>query len=81
MTIAHATQGVVTTWSSNWAWGLPLIVLTLIIHVFGLFLIKEKAEHCRAVRHHPEGLGPQRIGIALSLSMATIIFPSTTFTG
>ena len=38
------TQGVVTTWSSNWAWGLPLIVLTLIIHVFGLFLIKENAE-------------------------------------
>ena len=44
MTIAHATQGVVTTWSSNWAWGLPLIVLTVIIHVLGLLVIKEKAQ-------------------------------------
>jgi hypothetical protein len=35
---------IVTAWSSNWAWGLPLIVLTLIIHVFGLLLIKEQAE-------------------------------------
>ena len=34
----------VTNWSSNWAWGLPLIVLTLVIHVFGLLLIKEQAE-------------------------------------
>ena len=35
---------IVTAWSSNWAWGLPLIVLTLVIHVFGLLLIKETAE-------------------------------------
>jgi hypothetical protein len=35
---------IVSDWSSNWAWGLPLIVLTLVIHVFGLLLIKEQAE-------------------------------------
>jgi hypothetical protein len=28
-------------WGANWAWGLPLIVLTVIIHVFGLGLIQE----------------------------------------
>ena len=44
MTITHAIQGGVTNWASNWAWGLPLIGLTLIIHVFGLLLIKEKVE-------------------------------------
>lgn len=28
-------------WSANWAWGLPLIVLTVIIHVLGLGLIRQ----------------------------------------
>jgi hypothetical protein len=27
------------SWDGNWAWGLPLIVLTLILHVVGLALI------------------------------------------
>ena len=27
------------SWNGNWAWGLPLIVLTLILHVMGLALI------------------------------------------
>ena len=26
-------------WTADWAWGLPLIVLTVVIHVFGLGLI------------------------------------------
>jgi hypothetical protein len=33
-------------WSADWAWGLPLIVLTTLIHVFGLSLIRG-----RVVRH------------------------------
>jgi hypothetical protein len=33
-------------WSADWAWGLLLIVLTALIHVFGLSLIRE-----RVVRH------------------------------
>jgi hypothetical protein len=28
-----------TTWSADWAWSLPLILLTVIIHVFGLAFI------------------------------------------
>lgn len=28
-------------WSGNWAWSLPLIVLTVVIHVIGLGLINE----------------------------------------
>ena len=45
MKIAYSALSVVTpTWSANWAWGLPLIVLTVVIHVFGLLLIDEEAE-------------------------------------
>jgi MFS superfamily sulfate permease-like transporter len=30
-------------WSADWAWGLPLIVLTVVIHVLGLGLISQRA--------------------------------------
>ena len=29
-------------WTADWAWSLPLILLTVIIHVFGLGLINER---------------------------------------
>ena len=29
-------------WDVNWAWGLPLIVLNVVIHVLGLGLINER---------------------------------------
>ena len=29
------------SWSNNWAWGLPLIVLTVLVHAFGLVLIRD----------------------------------------
>ena len=29
-------------WHADWAWGIPLIVLTVILHVFGLGLIQQK---------------------------------------
>ncbi len=28
-------------WSNNWAWGLPLIVLTVLVHAFGLALTRD----------------------------------------
>jgi len=31
------------TWLADWAWGTPLIVLTVIIHVAGLGVIKQRA--------------------------------------
>jgi len=31
-----------TPWIADWAWSLPLILLTVIIHVFGLGLINER---------------------------------------
>jgi hypothetical protein len=35
--------GVDITWSENWAWGLPLIVLTVVMHVLCLGLICQHA--------------------------------------
>lgn len=29
-------------WSADWVWGLPLIVLTVLIHVLGLGLINQR---------------------------------------
>lgn len=29
-------------WAANWAWGLPLIVLTVIVHVLGLVFVQEQ---------------------------------------
>ena len=30
-------------WSNNWAWGLPLVVLTAFVHAFALVLIRDQA--------------------------------------
>lgn len=38
-----------TSWRVDWAWSLPLIVLTVIIHVFGLGLLHDRV--VRAVGH------------------------------
>lgn len=44
------------TWRTNWAWGLPLIVLTVIIHVVGLGLIRQRVVRVSSrtiQRRHP----------------------------
>jgi hypothetical protein len=43
----------VSTWSGNWAWSLPLIVLNVFIHVFGLVFISETVVPVlsRAIEH------------------------------
>jgi hypothetical protein len=53
LSLQSATPGV---WRANWAWGLPLIVLTVMIHVLGLGLLNVKAIQIFArqnARHHP----------------------------
>jgi hypothetical protein len=45
-----------TSWSADWAWGLPLIVLTVLIHVLGLGLIRQRVTRFSIRsegRHHP----------------------------
>jgi hypothetical protein len=34
-----------TAWDTNWAWGLPLIVLTVIFHVIGLGLFNVRVDN------------------------------------
>jgi hypothetical protein len=34
--------GNVSTWGANWAWGLPLIVLTVVFHAYGLGLLNKE---------------------------------------
>jgi len=46
-------------WKADWAWGVPLIVVTVVIHVLGLGLASEKAVHFfsrRADHRHPMGV-------------------------
>ena len=49
MIIAQADISFVTepqlAWTGNWAWGLPLIIMTVIIHVLGLGLVSQGAGH------------------------------------
>jgi hypothetical protein len=35
----------VSSWSGNWAWSLPLILLTVAIHSFGLRLVDQRSSH------------------------------------
>lgn len=44
----HTVEGVFTvatpaSWGGNWIWGLPLVLLTLVVHVLGLAFITDKA--------------------------------------
>jgi hypothetical protein len=49
MRIAHAAFNALFvngfSFSDDWAWGLPLIVLTVVIHVAGLGFVSQKAVH------------------------------------
>jgi hypothetical protein len=38
----HMNLGDMPLWSSNWAWGLPLIVLTVIFHAYSLGLLNNE---------------------------------------
>jgi MFS superfamily sulfate permease-like transporter len=43
-------------WGADWVWGMPLIVLTVVIHVIGLGLINQRVDGATTgaiVRRHP----------------------------
>ena len=41
-------------WEANWAWSLPLIVVSVVIHVLGLGLVNERVVHAlKTVRDRP----------------------------
>ena len=35
----------ISTWGLDWAWGLPIIVLTVMFHVYGLSFIRRRVGH------------------------------------
>jgi hypothetical protein len=37
-----SAAGEATSWRADWAWSLPLIIVTVVIHVFGLGLLHER---------------------------------------
>ena len=39
--MANIGEADIAPWGANWAWGLPLILLTVVIHVFGLGIIND----------------------------------------
>ena len=55
-------------WSNNWAWGLPLIVLTVLIHAFGLVLIRDQI-----VLELPLILRERRSSIVLAVLTSTTV--------
>src|ERR1700733_3722447 len=38
-----------TAWDGNWAWSLPLILITVIFHVIGMALINERVIRSRKI--------------------------------
>ena len=59
-----------TGWQADWAWSLPLIVLTVVIHVFGLGLLHERVVHAVSriiARRHFTAIFAAVMGIAVLL--------------
>jgi len=56
-----------TAWSGNWAWGLPLIVLTVVMHVCGLGLINERVSHALRGAVERRGFLP-RFAVVMSVT-------------
>ena len=57
-----------SVWNGNWAWSLPLIVITVIFHVIGLVLINERVIRARRFLKKGRGFLP----FALILGTATL---------
>ena len=69
---ASFLPNVPVSWSVDWAWGLPLIVLTILIHVFGISLLRE-----RAVRHFDHRSQMRRPTAEFVIIMGAITFAIT----
>jgi hypothetical protein len=57
-------------WSSDWLWGLPLIVLTVLIHVIGLVMISGTAN--RASNRAIHRIGPRTVFVVV-VGYATLL--------
>ncbi len=55
-------------WSNNWAWGLPLIVLTVLVHAFGLVVIRD-----RVLLELPLALRARRSSVVLAVLIVVTV--------
>ena len=61
-------------WGANWSWGLPLIVLTSVIHVLGLGLINERVVHALSSRTDHRHFTPLfAVAMSATVLLATIL--------
>jgi len=63
-------------WVADWAWSLPLILLTVVIHVFGLGLINE-----RVVRASSRSMDRHRVVPLFALVMGVAVLLVTALHG
>ena len=62
------------SWSNNWAWGLPLIVLTVLVHAFGLVLIRDTiALRLPAILHARRSSTVLAILIVVTVLLLTVL--------
>jgi len=59
-------------WHANWAWGLPLIVLNVVVHVLGLGLINEKV-----VRTLSGMMDRRHFTLMFALAMSVVVLLAT----
>jgi hypothetical protein len=59
-----------SVWNGNWAWSLPLIVITVIFHVIGLVFINERVIRARRFL---KGGRSFLVTFALILGLATLV--------
>jgi hypothetical protein len=77
MTVAHSALSsyivIPVAWRADWAWGVPLIVLTVVIHVLGLGLINQRAVQSFSrmnADRHPTAVFALVMGFATLLATA-----------
>src|SRR5215469_9911297 len=70
------TRADMLLWTADWAWSLPLILLTVVIHVFGLGLINE-----RVVRTLSRSMDRRRLVTLFALVMGVAVLLITALHG
>lgn len=60
-------------WSTDWAWGLPVVVLTIVVHVVALVLISEALVRTAPPRKGRRGAGRFILAVALTALVAAIL--------
>ena len=62
------------TWTSDWAWSLPLIAITVVIHVFGLGVITGKVSRFLNRNHDRRGFASMfALIMSVTVTLATIL--------